>query len=270
MSTVLSRNPMLTDEAFSPRSAWGNLERDAARANTMTVQGTVTATAILLGIVTATATLVWSFLPGTVWLWPATLVGSLLGCVLGWIAYFSPRSSPFLAVPIAMCEGALAGGLSVFWSMYVEHKVAIGSTGIVAGLGTGLLLQAILLTVGIAAGLLILYGTGVIRVGNAFITATIAATFGLCFVSLAALLLSLCGIHIPYLWDNGPIGIGFAGFVVVLASMNLLVDFEFVRRGADNGLPRHMEWYSAIGIIVTLVWLYISILRLLAMLSRRN
>jgi len=270
MGAVLSRNPMLTDEAFSPGSAWGNLERDAARPLTMTVHGTVTATSILLAIVMATAVTVWSFLQNSPWLWGAALGGCALGCVLTWITYFSPRSSPFLAVPIAICEGAIAGGVSVFWSMYVENKVAAGSTSVVTSLGTGLLLQAILLTVGIAAGMLIAFGTGLIRVSNGFIAGVFAATIGLFFVSIAALVLNLFGVHIPYLWDNGLIGIGFAAAVVVIASLNLLVDFEFVRRGTEAGLPRHMEWYSAIGLIVTLVWLYVSILRLLALLNRRN
>jgi uncharacterized YccA/Bax inhibitor family protein len=87
---------------------------------------------------------------------------------------------------------------------------------------------------------------------------------------MASWVLGMFGVRIPYIWDSGPIGIAFAGFVVVLASLNLVLDFDFIKQGADNQLPKHMEWYGGIGLLVTLVWLYVSILRLLAKLQDRR
>jgi uncharacterized YccA/Bax inhibitor family protein len=140
----------------------------------------------------------------------------------------------------------------------------------VSKLGTGLVLQATILTAGIAVSLLIAYKTRLIKATENFKLGVCAATGGLAILCLGSMLLGLFGVHIPYIWESGPIGIAVAGFVVVIAALNLVLDFDFIEQGAQNRLPRYMEWYAGIGLLVTLVWLYISILRLLAYLQDRR
>lgn len=266
MSMFRTSNPMLSEAAFEPTSPHGNLERDQARAQVMTVQGAVNATAILLGICILTAVAAWILLPtlGGPAVMIAMLGGSLGALVLCMAAYFRPQWSPFLAFPVALCEGLLAGSASLLWSAYAQKSAKL------AGLGTGLVLQATLLTAFITICLLLAYTSRLIKATENFKLAVVAATGGLCLLTMASLVLSLFGVNIPYLWDNGPIGIGFAAVVVVIAALNLVLDFDFIEQGANNGLPRHMNWYAAIGLLVTLVWLYISILRLLAKLANRR
>lgn len=270
MDMIRTNNPVLSSGAFTESRAMGNLERADAMPRVMTVQGAAYSTLILMGVAFATAVFCWSFLQAnTGLLWPATLIASLGGMVLVMITCFAPKASPWLALPIAIAQGVLAGGMSIMWSMYAERSAAKGS-GIVGQLGTGLVLQASLLTMGIAGGMLIAYVTRLVRATEKFKMAVVAATMGICFVAVVSMVLRMFGVQIPYLWDNGIVGIGFAGFVVVVAALNLVLDFDRIEQGAERGLPKYMEWLSAIGLLVTLVWLYVSILRLLAMLNSRR
>ena len=269
MSLFGSGNPILNDQTFSSVGPWGNLGAEA-RPGVMSVRGTATATMILLGIVAASAMLVWTYLINSPLYLAATFGGSLLGCILVAIAHWKPKASPYLALPIAVSEGAFAGGMSIFWSHYIEGRVAAGVSGTVTSLGSGLVVQSFLLTVAIAAGVLLLNMTNVARATPRFVAIFSAAMFGLFAVSMLTWILAIFNVRVPYIWDNGIIGIGFAGFVVVMAASSLVMDFDQVRLGAANGYPKHMEWLSAIGLLVTLVWLYTSILRLLAQLNRRD
>ncbi len=269
MSVFRSSNPFLKTEAFDDRR--GGLDRfgdtPIARPGTMTVQGTVNVSFILVGLTIAAAVFCWSFLqnnPGM--LFGGAAISSILTLVLTFVAYFKPQASPFIAPVLALGEGVFVGALSVFWTRYADNS----QSGTVQALGPGLVLQAGVLTLGVTGGLLVAYTTRLIRPSQRFLRGVVAATFGLCLFSVVALVLSMFGIHIPYIWDNGPIGIAFSGFIVVLAAMNLLVDFDFIEQGARNGAPKYMEWYAGIGLLVTVVWLYVSILRLLAQLQRRN
>lgn len=263
-NAIRTTNPVLTEQAFAPQGVQAMSIGDE-RPRTMTLQGTVNATIILLGITCAVGVFLWSFLQKNPNLaGPITLIGSLSGCLLGLVLYFKQSWAPFIAPIVAIGQGCLAGGASVIYSSWAA-KEPIG-----ANLGTGLVLQASILTVGIAGALLLAYKSRLIKVTQNFRLAVVAATGGIFFLAIASLLLSLVGIRIPYIWDNGPIGIAVCGFIVVVAAMNLVLDFDFIEKGAEHNLPKHMEWYAAFGLLVTLVWLYISILRLLAMLASRR
>jgi uncharacterized YccA/Bax inhibitor family protein len=270
MSVFRSTNPFLTEQAFAGdgRGQFGNFAMREARPTTMTLQGTVNATFILLGITLATAIFCWSFLqtkPSL--LFGAALVGSLVtlvGCVVTW---FKRGASPYVAPFIAVAQGCTAGALSVLWTQYAAGPNAPQFAG---SLGTGLVLQAALLTIGIAGGLLVAYKSRLIKATENFKLGVVAATGGLFFVCIASMVLSMFGLKVPYIWENGPIGIAFAGVIVVIAALNLVLDFDFIEQGSEAGLPKHMEWYAAIGLLITLVWLYVSILRMLAMLQRRD
>lgn len=263
-----TNNPVLNENAFQP-NVWDARQRDFDRSKSMTVQGAAMITLMLVGVVGVVATLVWSVLAGTPWLWPAAIGGSLLGCVLTLIVSFKKTWSPFLAFPIAVCEGALVGGLSVMWTQYVSARAGAGATGVVSTLSMGLVLQAALLTITVAAAMLLLNIFNVLRATPVFTKIVVSATLGIFLFSLVAWVLHMFGINL-HIFQGGMIGIGFALLVVAVAAANLVIDFDFIRGGAENRLPKYMEWYGAIGLLVTLVWLYTSILRLLAMLNRRN
>lgn len=248
----------------------GNLERSDAMPRVMTVQGAAYATLILMAFAFAAAVFCWGFLQANLpLLMPVTLIASVVGFVLVLVTCFAPKAAPWVALPIALAQGTFAGGASVFWSMYAERAAEKG-TGVAGQLGTGLVLQASLLTMGIAGAMLIAYVTRIVRATEKFKMAVVAATMGIAFVSIISLVLGMFGVRIPFLWENGIVGIGFAGFVVVIAALNLVLDFDLIEQGAERGMPKYMEWVSAIGLLVTLVWLYVSILRLLAMLSSRR
>ena len=114
------------------------------------------------------------------------------------------------------------------------------------------------------------YRSGIIKVTENFKLGIAAATGGIALIYLATLVLGLFGVRMPFIHESGLIGIGFSLFVVVIAALNLVLDFDFIESGAQSGAPKYMEWYAAFGLMVTLIWLYIEILRLLAKLRSRR
>jgi uncharacterized YccA/Bax inhibitor family protein len=224
----------------------------------MTVQGTVSKTFALLGILSATA----------IWSWTATMNGQLQpvvlpaaaigGFVLALITIFRPSVSPWTAPVYAAFEGVFLGALSCV---------------IEAGLGRkypGIAIQAVSMTAGTLFIMLFLYATRVIQVTDRLRAGIMSATGALALVYLIAFVVSLFGVRVPFLNDATPIGIGFSVFVVGLAAFNLLLDFEFIEKGAAVAAPKYMEWYGAFGLMVTLIWLYLEILRLLRKLQDRR
>jgi uncharacterized YccA/Bax inhibitor family protein len=271
-----TNNPALREDVFRKPETWDSFQAaqrggavavgPAARPGVMTLQGAVNASFILLGLCAATAIAGWMFIQNnTAMVLPVTFGGAIAGMVLALIISFRPRTAPFLAPVYAIGEGAFVAGISMVYATYAQGTNLGGATG------TGIIFQAALLTFGILGALLLAYTTRLIKPSENFKLGVAAATGGIFFVFIAQLVLNLVfGITIPYIWSSGPIGIAFAGFVVVIAALNLVLDFDFIEQGAENELPRHMEWYAAFGLLVTLVWLYVSILRLLALLSQRD
>jgi uncharacterized YccA/Bax inhibitor family protein len=129
--------------------------------------------------------------------------------------------------------------------------------------------QAVGLTFGVLAAMLIAYRTGVIKVTDRFRTIVVAATGAIALLYLASIVLSFFNISIPFIHQGGTFGIVFSLVVVGIAAMNLALDFDFIHRGVEHGAPKVMEWYAAFGVMVTLIWLYLEILRLLAKIRRR-
>jgi len=220
----------------------------------MTVSGTVQKSFLMIAIVFATAIFSWSSaFPGgwsagmapqiPVWYWPAAIGGLILAFVI----IFKPTTAPFLAPLYAAAEGALLGAISAIFELRYP----------------GIVLQAVLCTAGTFLGLLLAYQSKLIKVTDNFRLGLVAATGGIALVYLLSFALGFFGIPVPYLHDSGPIGIGISLFIVVVAALNLVLDFDFIERGAERGAPKYMEWYAAFGLVVTLVWLYLEILRLL-------
>jgi uncharacterized YccA/Bax inhibitor family protein len=251
-NTMRSSNPVLRDDAFS----YGGVTTAS-----MTVQGVINKTALLLLLVVASAAWVWNMFYSapsvaagaaavTPWLWGG-LIG---GLVMALITAFKQSWAAITAPLYALLQGLVVGGLSAL--MEVQFP--------------GIAVQAVGLTFGTLAVMLVAYSTGLIKVNDTFRTVVTAATGAIALVYLASLLLGFFGIQIPYIHESGLIGIGFSVFVTGIAALNLALDFDFVAQGVARRAPQQLEWYGAFGLIVTLIWLYIEFLRLLSKLRSRE
>jgi uncharacterized YccA/Bax inhibitor family protein len=239
-----SGNPALTGDTF-------RRERALAGVDSMTIAGTVNKTALSLVILFLTATLAWNQGPGAGGL---ILVGVLGGLVAALVTVFKKTWAPVTAPIYAAFEGLALGGISaIFESNY-----------------PGIVSQAVFLTFGTLAGLLIAYRSGWIQATENFKLGVAAATGGIFFVYLISFVLGFFGVNIPLIHGSGPVGVLFSLFVVVIAALNLVLDFDFIEQGAEQGAPKYMEWYAAFGLMVTLIWLYLEILRLLSKLQDRR
>jgi uncharacterized YccA/Bax inhibitor family protein len=216
----------------------------------MTVRGTALKTAILLLILVVTAGYAWSqaVAAPTTLTYGLLVAGSVGGFITALVTVFVPKASPFTAPVYAALEGLVLGAISaVFEAQY-----------------PGVVIQALGLSVGVLAVMLFVYGTGVIRATQKFKIGVVAATGAVCLVYLVDIVASFFGTRLPFIHEAGAVGIGFSLAVVVIAALNLILDFDFIERGAKQGAPRYMEWYGGFGLLVTLVWMYLEILRLLA------
>ncbi|MET0727345.1 MAG: Bax inhibitor-1/YccA family protein [Acidimicrobiales bacterium] len=263
-------NPALNDKTFERSAGWAagveQLE-DAYGApayrgpvtatDTMTLNGTVWATGALLVLLVGGGIFGWNSVDVTAetvsipgWL-PLVLFGGLGVAIL---TIVKPHLARFTGPVYALLEGALLGAISALYNSSYE--------GIVA--------QAVGLTIGVFAVMLFLFATRVIRVTDKLRMGIVAATGAIMLVYLVNMVLSLFDASVPFLHDTGLLGIGISLLIVGVAAFNLLLDFDFVERGVAAGAPKHMEWYAAFGLIVTIVWLYIELLRLLAKLQGRD
>jgi uncharacterized YccA/Bax inhibitor family protein len=182
------------------------------------------------------------------------MIGIIGGLITAFVTIFKKTWSPVTAPLYSVLEGFALGGISVMLESLYPNIV----------------IQAVALTFGTAGCLLIAYKSGVIKATENFKLGVFAATGGIAVIYLVGWIMSRFGSGIPYIHENGFIGIGFSLVVVVIAALNLVLDFDFIEKGAENGAPKFMEWYAAFGLMVTLIWLYIEILRLLAKLNSRK
>jgi len=244
---VASGNPAFSQDMF----AGYDQVYGAPRSTVMTVQGTMSKTFLLLAILSGAGLWSWNAM-GSNQLAPAVIgVAALVGFVLALVTIFKPTFAPWTSPIYAAMQGVFLGGLSQVVEMRF-HKVY-----------PGIALQAVSLTVGTLLVMLFLYGSGTIRVTERLKSGIIMATGAVCLFYVVSMLLRLFGVSMPLIWSATPIGIGFSLFVVGLAAFNLLLDFDFIEEGARREAPKYMEWYGAFGLIVTLVWLYLEMLRLL-------
>ncbi|MFA6455926.1 MAG: Bax inhibitor-1/YccA family protein [Bacteroidota bacterium] len=242
-------NPALNDKTFQ---LTGAEQSDEA----MTLQGTVNKTGMMLLLLIASAAYTWSlfleqnFESLSMWM----IIGIIGGLVVSIVTVFKKEWSPVTAPLYAVLEGFALGGISAILESTYE----------------GIVIQAVALTFGTAGCLLIAYKSGMIKVTENFKLGIFAATGGIALIYLIGWIMSFFGTSIPYIHENGLIGIGFSLVVVVIAALNLVLDFDFIEKGAEQGAPKFMEWYAAFGLMVTLIWLYIEILRLLSKLNSRK
>jgi uncharacterized YccA/Bax inhibitor family protein len=244
-----SGNPTLSERVFAnqPRPAYGE-ER-------MTLQGSINKAFLLLVVLLAGAFWPWSqFLTtGDVSIVSTSvMVGAFGGLVVGMIISFKANLAPYLSVPYAALEGLAIGGISAL----LESRYP------------GIAIQAVGLTFAVLAVMLVAYKLGIIRATERFRAIVFGATGAIALVYLVSMILGLFHVSVPVLNSTGPVGIVLSLVIVGVAALNLILDFDFIESGAAYGAPRYMEWYSAFGLLVTMVWLYMEILRLLSKLRR--
>jgi uncharacterized YccA/Bax inhibitor family protein len=230
-------------------------EMTTAGAKTMSRGGTYLKTGFLFIITVMVAVLTWRYmadqaLAGNINWWALWLT-SLGSFFVGMIISFNPRMAPVLSIPYSVMQGALLGVIS----------------GIYANSFQGIVGQAIFLTLSLFAAVYLAYSTGIIKASSKFVKVIIGAMLGLMVYYIFASIFSLFGTHTPLVYSYGPWGIAFSFAVVLLATLSLVLDFDFIDRAVANGMPRYMEWYGAYGLLVGLIWLYLQILQLLAKLA---
>jgi uncharacterized YccA/Bax inhibitor family protein len=256
MPLIKTSNPALGADTFRnlAGSQYGGTIDASAR---MTLSGTVNKTAVLLLCALATAAWTWNdFLQSRDINDVAgrLMLGSIGGLIFAFVTIFKKEWSAITAPIYALLEGLVLGGLSAMFEMRYP----------------GIAIQAVSLTFGTLFVLLFLYRTGIIRVTQKFRLGIIAATGGIMLFYFAEILLGFFGIHFIAINGAGPIGILFSLIIVGVAALNLVLDFDFIEQGVTFGAPKYMEWYGAFGIMVTLVWLYLEMLRLLSKINSRR
>ncbi len=224
---------------------------------TMTTQGAVNKTAILILLCIASAAYVWHRFEQTQD--PASISflmigGAIVGFILAIVTVFKMDWAPVTAPIYALAQGLFLGGISAIFELQYP----------------GIAFQAVLITFGVLLSMLGLYSSGVIKVTDKFRTGVMAATFGIVVIYLLTMILGFFGVQIPYIHQTGTIGILFSLFVIVVAALNLVLDFDLINTLAARNAPKRMEWYGAFALMVTLVWLYLEVLRLLAKIRGRD
>jgi uncharacterized YccA/Bax inhibitor family protein len=239
-------NPSLNSKTF---------ERAAPGAGVMTIEGTVNKVGILLLLMLVPASYMFSKVLNN---WDASaamgtaMIGLIGAFIFALVTIFKKTWAPVTAPIYAVLEGLFLGGISgVFEARY-----------------PGIAMQAIGLTMGTLFALLLAYRSGLIKATENFKLGIVAATGAIALLYLVNIVMSMFGKPIGFIHDSGMLGIIFSAVVVVIAALNLVLDFDFIENGAENGAPKYMEWYGAFGLTVTLVWLYLEILRLLSKLRR--
>jgi uncharacterized YccA/Bax inhibitor family protein len=219
---------------------------------TMTIAGTVNKAGILMLCVLATAIWTWNdyFTNGAAAVGGYIALGAFGGFIVAMVTTFKKEWSPITAPIYALLEGLFLGALSAMFEMRFP----------------GIAIESVALTFGTCLCMLLAYRSGLIRPTQKFVMGIVAATGGIAIVYFASMLLGFFHVQVPGIFGSGPIGVLFSLAVVIVAALNLILDFSVIEEGAYRGAPKYMEWYSAFGLMVTLVWLYLEIIRLLSKL----
>ena len=249
-----SGNPALNKNTFLDAASGAVVSHDHTA---MTINGTINKTGLLLVLVLIGAMFSWSRFTGpesVSALTPLILVGAIGGLVVGLLTSFKQTWAPYTAPLYAVLEGLFIGALSAIFELRFP----------------GIVMQAVGLTFGTMAAMLLAYRSGLIRATEKFKLGVVAATGGILLLYLANFVMGFFGHSIGFIHGSSMLGIGFSVVVVIVAAMNLILDFDLIETGAQSGAPKYMEWYGAFALVVTLVWLYLELLRLLSKLQSRN
>lgn len=251
MAFFKSGNPALSEKSFQNSIVTSSGE-------TMTVRGTMNKFGFMFLMVMGTAFYSWSefYRGGNVV--PLLWTGAIGGLIIAFVIIFKKQWSPYLAPAYALLEGLFLGAISAFYNDAFADQAP------------NLIMNAVGLTFGTAISMYMLYNFKIIRATEKFKAIIFTATAGIMVFYLIALVLRMFGINLAFLHEGSAFGIGFSLFVVAIAALNLILDFDMIEKGSEAGAPKYMEWYGAFGLMVTIIWLYLEILRLLAKLSSRK
>ena len=251
-----SSNPALGGKTFE------QYQPGVQTAGVMTINGTVNKTLILLALVIIPAVWVWDMFYASgigteAGIQNASLMYWLYGGVFGGlivalVTVFKKTWAPYTAPIYAILEGLALGGISAMFEAQFS----------------GIVFQAVALTIGTLFAMLVAYRTGLIKVTEKFRMGVVSAAMGIFLFYILSFVLGLFGINMAFLYSGGLLGILFSLFVVIIAALFLVLDFDLIDKGAEHGAPKYMEWYGAFALIVTLIWLYFSLLRLLSVLRQ--
>jgi uncharacterized YccA/Bax inhibitor family protein len=254
MALFKSGNPTLKESAYQ-----GTIFEGISTGETMSVRGTLNKFGFLFLMMTATTLYAWkSFYSGQDPM-PLLLTGVFGGLVVALIIVFKKQWSPYLAPAYALLEGLFVGAVSAYYDYAFKNSYP------------GIIMHAVSLTLLVTLVMYALYHFRIIKVTQKLRSIVVIATISIALFYLITWVLQL-GFHVTapgFLYGSSLLGIGFSVAVICLAALNLLLDFDMIEKGVEMGAPKYMEWYSAFGLLVTLVWLYLEILRLLSKISRR-
>ena len=220
----------------------------------MTVQGTINKIALLFLLTLAGAFFAWNKFAAGASVTGLMAIGGIGGFVVALVTMFNKKYSGVLAPIYAVLEGLFLGAISAFFAATYD----------------GIVMRAVMLTMAVLFTMLFLYKSGTIKVTQKFRAGVVAATVGIAVAYFFSFILSLFGMNMSFMYGGGTMGIIISLVIVGVAALNLVLDFDFIENGAKAGLPKYFEWYGAFGLMVTLIWLYLEILRLLAMLTGRD
>ncbi|HEX5025284.1 MAG TPA: Bax inhibitor-1/YccA family protein [Agriterribacter sp.] len=251
MELFKSGNPTLGEKMFKSTVVVGSED-------VMTVRGTLNKFGFLFLMVMASAFFSWYSFGKGVDVAPYMWGGAIGGLIVALVIVFKKTWAPFLAPAYALLEGLFVGAISAYYNHAFETKAP------------SIITQAVGLTFGVAIAMFILYNMRIIRATETFKSVIITATAGIAIFYLLSIVLRFFSIDIPFIHQGSTFGIIFSLIVVGIAALNLILDFDMIEKGSGAGAPKFMEWYGAFGLLVTIVWLYLEILRLLAKLNSRK
>jgi uncharacterized YccA/Bax inhibitor family protein len=255
MAIFKSGNPTLTEKMFDKSQGL-----DAASQGVMTVRGSMNKFGFMMIMLMAGAVYNWHLFEemkqGT--MNTLMMVGIIGGLIAAIGIMFKPNWAPVLAPIYALLEGLFVGGISAIMNAAFAEKYP------------GLVMQAVGLTFGVALSMFLLYNFRVIKATERFKSIIMMATLGIGIFYLITMVLGFFGVNVSFMRDSSMLSIGISLFVVAIAALNLILDFDMIEQSAERGAPKFMEWYGAFGLMVTIVWLYIEMLKLLSKLGSRD
>ena len=254
MELFKSGNPVLSEKRFNDTV----IDDMVMNENVMTVRGTLNKFGFLFLMVMGTAFYAWKEFAEGGNVQPMIWTGAIGGLIVALIITFKKEWAPFLAPAYALLEGLFVGAISAYYNFVFAEKAPF------------IIITAVGLTFGTAIAMYLLYAARIIRATQKFKAIIFTATVGIAIFYLLTLVMRMFGMQVPFIHEGTTFGILFSLFVVAIAALNLILDFDMIEQGAESGAPKYMEWYGAFGLLVTIVWLYLEILRLLAKISGRK
>ncbi len=255
MSLFKSGNPALGEKTFTPIT-FNNLT--GVESQTMTVKGALNRFGLLMVLVLAAAVYSWTTFYNNGNAQMLMLVGGIGGFIIALVLAFKPHLSTYLAPAYALLEGLFLGAISAMYSFAFAKTMP------------NIITNAVGLTLGTAIAMFFLYKFQIIKATEKFKSIVITATAGIAIFYLITMVIRMFGVNIPFMHNSSLLGIGISLFVVAIAALNLILDFDMIEKGAQQGAPKYMEWYGGFALLVTIVWLYLEILRLLSRFASRD